>query len=584
MVRIEILSGPEGGRIVELKPGLHRVGRGKDNDLVLPVESVSGRHLELTVGADGSVRFKDLGSTNGTFFAGVATTEGEWFAGSELRLGACALKHLAAGEAGLLAEAAADDGDARARAAALQGPRGARKGLMFGAVAGLMLGGGALAWFLLQDSADPARSAGGAAGDPIVAQQDPDDLLGGLGRFEDPDSWSLSDGASWRDGALSLAGRGRAACLRTLPIEEGGLRVQAEASGGVVRAWISFGADEAEASAWAAWISAPLQGTGAEIALPEGARWFQVALAADETGATVRSVRVESVARALSARTSPIGRLFFERGNLLVLDGEVATLAVAGADGAWAATEDGLTLDGGGESHWRLAGEFAEAAALSDGGPVALRGGVRVESSPGLLCGGSTRRLLVRCETPATWLAVEGGARLEASGNLRLTWNLESALTEAARLTRELVEAARAQDDGRLLTAAARLLRDVPLDEEKTAAARQAQRDALARGQRSLGELQGAVSGALFIGAVEALEPLAVRAERLAATFVGTPLGAEAEGLGLALRGAAEAGRAAADAADAEWRTRLQTALERAYPVIAQWVAAQDAALAGGAR
>ena len=92
MVRIEINSGSEAGKVVELRPGTHVVGRHPSCDLPLPVESVSGRHAELLVAADGTVRFKDLGSTNGTFSGGVKVTEGEWFPGSELRLGNASLR------------------------------------------------------------------------------------------------------------------------------------------------------------------------------------------------------------------------------------------------------------------------------------------------------------------------------------------------------------------------------------------------------------------------------------------------------------------------------------------------------------
>ncbi len=584
MARIEILSGPEGGRIVELKPGTWRIGRAKDNDLALPVESVSGRHLEVTVAADGSIRFQDLGSTNGTFSGGVQVKEGEWFAGTELRLGGCALKHLAEGDAGLLAEAKADDGDARARAAALQGARRSPRTRLLAAVAFLLVIGGGLGWYFLRD-ANPAPRAGAQAGAGGAAvAEDPSDLLSGLGQFEDASAWRLGEGVSLRDGMLvTPASRARTVLLRAFTLPGGGLRLAAGVSGGQARAQVSVGAGEPGESSWAAWVSPPLGDGAVELALPEGARWFQVALLT-EGAPKVRDFRIEADAKSLAAQPTPAGRLFLGGANLLLMDGEQPLLAIAGAAGAWSLEASACACTGAGEQLWTMSGEFAEPQALAEGGPVAIGGGASVEQSPGLLLGGPTRRLLVACNPAATWQGAEGGVRLIPAGSVRISWDLEPALTEAARLAREIVTATREQDDARLLAAAARLLREVPLDEDKTNAARQAQRDALARGQRSLAELQGAVSGALFVGAVEALEPLAARAERLAEIFAGTALGAEASGLGGALRDATAAGREAAAAAEAEWRGRLQGALDHAYPVIARWVAAQDAAASGGGR
>ncbi|UJR79354.1 FHA domain-containing protein [Sandaracinus amylolyticus] len=51
------------------RPVLH-VGRGAENDLVLPHPTVSTRHARLTRGNDGTVRVEDLGSTNGTYVDG----------------------------------------------------------------------------------------------------------------------------------------------------------------------------------------------------------------------------------------------------------------------------------------------------------------------------------------------------------------------------------------------------------------------------------------------------------------------------------------------------------------------------------
>ena len=52
-----------------LGPGVTQLGRAEDNDLVLPDIGVSRRHARISV-EDGSIRFDDLGSGNGTFFNG----------------------------------------------------------------------------------------------------------------------------------------------------------------------------------------------------------------------------------------------------------------------------------------------------------------------------------------------------------------------------------------------------------------------------------------------------------------------------------------------------------------------------------
>jgi pSer/pThr/pTyr-binding forkhead associated (FHA) protein len=57
-------------RSLALVAGEVRVGRGEDNDLVLPDAGVSRRHCRLLVGADGVVVAEDAGSGNGTWLRG----------------------------------------------------------------------------------------------------------------------------------------------------------------------------------------------------------------------------------------------------------------------------------------------------------------------------------------------------------------------------------------------------------------------------------------------------------------------------------------------------------------------------------
>jgi hypothetical protein len=575
MVRIEILAGPEAGRVAEFGPGSWRAGRLKENDLVLPVDSVSGRHVEFTVAADGTVRFRDLGSTNGTFAGGAQVQEGEWFAGSELRLGGCALRLLAEGESGMLEEAAAEGRDAaRAREAALTAKRSPLP-LVLGGVLVLAAAGAGVWWFLLRD--DGAERPGRGIARPTEAAGDalPSDAIAGLGDFTDAEAWSLADGATLRDGALIASGaRTRATLLRAFDLEAGGLRMQAEVSGGArAQAWISFGTDAAATETLGTWCSGEIAG-GTELALPSGMRWFKLALTVQGSG-SVSALHVTSTERSVAAAVAPPGALFLDGPNwMLVLDG-VPLLTAAAAAGAWTREEGGLAWSGGPLSLTPGPALLASGPALvlASGGPVAATPGMRVEQSPGLLLGEDLRRLLVRHE-PATWSVADGALRSDDVGALTLRWDLAPALTDTARLAREIQTAERDGDDARLLATAARLLREFPLDEERNQAALAAQRAALERGRAQLAELEASVASVIFVGAVDPMEPLAQRAEALAAAFVGTPLGAQAEGLATALRGALDAGRSAESAAAQAWEERLLAALRGAYPALAAWAEA----------
>ncbi len=585
MVRIEILAGPEAGRVVEMAPGVWRVGRAKDNDLALAVESVSSRHLQIEVGADGSVGFQDLGSTNGTFSGGVQVKEGEWFAGSELRLGACALKLLAADQVGLLEEAKADDASASARAAALAGPRRSPVRL---ALAGLLvaaLAGAGVWWFFLRDTQTARIRPAAAAGDPAAAAQDLSDLLGGQGAFTDAEAWQLSDGLVLSEGALKAgAARGRAALLRNFELDGGGLRITAEVAGAKAQALVTFGADPEAALPWATWTTAELGRGPVELALPEGARWFQIALAID-IGGSVRAVRAESLERSVAPVAVQPGQIFAAGGNLLLMEDGQSLLAASSEAGEWKPEGAGYAWTGAGALTWSLGpGLLATGGGLllADGGPVGIAPGVQVEGSPGLLLGADPRRLLVQCQPAANYQCAESSVRGSGASAVLLTWDLGPALTEAARLAREIVQAGRDADDPRLLAACSRLLREVPLDEEKNQAALVAQRGALERGQASLRDLQARVSAALLVQSADIMERGVQMAEALATTFAGSPLGEEAAGLAAALREAVALGRAEERAAEDAWRSRLQTALSASYPLIAGWVAAQDAAGGGG--
>jgi predicted component of type VI protein secretion system len=64
------------GKTYKVKRGVTRVGRARDNDVVLPFETVSAHHA-LIEWRDGAFYVKDLASTNGTRRNGTLFSDGE---------------------------------------------------------------------------------------------------------------------------------------------------------------------------------------------------------------------------------------------------------------------------------------------------------------------------------------------------------------------------------------------------------------------------------------------------------------------------------------------------------------------------
>ena len=81
------LISTEGDQAFELKGAATLVvGRALNSDIPVFDPTISRRHAELTVGADG-VQVRDLGSSNGTFLNGSAVTEGRAAAGDVVTFG-----------------------------------------------------------------------------------------------------------------------------------------------------------------------------------------------------------------------------------------------------------------------------------------------------------------------------------------------------------------------------------------------------------------------------------------------------------------------------------------------------------------
>jgi polyhydroxyalkanoate synthesis regulator phasin len=85
--RLVVNPGTPQAWVIELKPGLNRIGRSEANDFVINHASISTHHCEITV-TDAGVTLKDLGSTNGSFVERVPVTELQLHSGHHVQFGA----------------------------------------------------------------------------------------------------------------------------------------------------------------------------------------------------------------------------------------------------------------------------------------------------------------------------------------------------------------------------------------------------------------------------------------------------------------------------------------------------------------
>jgi hypothetical protein len=75
-----------GERLIELKLGINRLGRGPENDFQIEHPTISASHCEVRL-ADGSLIVRDCGSTNGTFVAGDMIQEATLSTGQTFSMG-----------------------------------------------------------------------------------------------------------------------------------------------------------------------------------------------------------------------------------------------------------------------------------------------------------------------------------------------------------------------------------------------------------------------------------------------------------------------------------------------------------------
>lgn len=155
--RLLVVSGPRAGVVVALGSGDLAVGRGWDNDVVLPDISVSRRHALLR--RDGAEYvLLDQGSGNGTSVNGRAVDETRLRDGDEISLGDSVVQFVAAGATAVRSNAAA----VRERRPA--GVPGVSRAAACAGLAALLLGATVVG--LRRGQADP----GGALDHPVPTQ------------------------------------------------------------------------------------------------------------------------------------------------------------------------------------------------------------------------------------------------------------------------------------------------------------------------------------------------------------------------------------------------------------------------------
>ena len=218
--RFRFESGPRENEWISLEEGTNSVGRLPKNDVQIADPSVSGKHAELRVNADG-VTLVDLGSTNGTKVEGERIESLPLGHGDQIHFGsvkasfhdaqmggaptleepgASAPAQASPGGLGMAAATGADS--SRVSADALErSSKGSKTGLLVLLLL-IVVGGGAFAYLYLQK-----QSAGGGTQAAPIQQVD-GNLLGDYS-FEGDNQWNDADGASqpfFVDRSFALSG------------------------------------------------------------------------------------------------------------------------------------------------------------------------------------------------------------------------------------------------------------------------------------------------------------------------------------------------------------------------------------------
>ncbi|MDP6128017.1 MAG: FHA domain-containing protein [Planctomycetota bacterium] len=578
MIRIEILSGQDAGRLVELGPGTYTLGRREGVDVFVQGDAVSGKHLELTVSESGTVHFRDLGSTNGTWSGGIKAEDGEWFLGTELKLGNLGIRLLADGEApgGASTSEATEPSDSSSQSDAAIHNRAVREVLEGGGRGGswmmwlllaiVVLAGGAYWFFNQTEEIDLATSEG-----PRRAAVVQLDAIEDLGHFEGDvaDSWKLGKGLEIVGDELRSPGGFRTAEL--LPrFESAPCRIRVEGQlKGDLQAWpvLTCGTEDSSII----WAGDSLSKGGVELELPcEDFEWFQLQLQLKGSG-SLSSLRVTTEGgEGLSFEKVGSGRKVLQYGANVVLQGLSGRIFEAyGSGGKWKSDPKGILFETAGQSWLRVTG--SNVLILTEQEPIPAITGMDIAEATGLLFRGE-RPFWISFESPMGLSVSSAGILLQPTQPFLLDWDITYPLGEASRLLSDIERSSRQGDTATLLRATQELLHHWPFDEEKVALAETKRAEAIDWGRHQLASLETAAAEAVFLASADEMHRVHEEAAKLAKALPGTQVEAEAQAMIQVLDYEISKVLQEEETDRVLYNERLLGGLKRSYPYLATWL------------
>ena len=565
MVQIEIHDGPDSGKTYELAPGHHSVGRAATNDVVVAANSVSGKHLQLSVSADGTVTFQDLGSTNGTFSGGLKVAEGEWFSGSELKLGDISLK---------LVDDSADH--QRLREEALEKPRSSS--LMKAMMALVVVGGSGFAYLQFFDSPEQEVRVVDGIRQPSTTTEVSFDLIDNLGDFADAEDWQLSGGASIGNGKLSADSSSASAGLtRMVDIDFTAIEIKSNSQGDVYLD-IAWGVEANKDRHLAIWRSQSLSST-VVIALPPLADWMKVRVQLS-AGSSISDLSIESHSAVAKSHELSMAKAFYDGGNLAVVADDALAFSLSSDGGNWQLNDNGAQLSNSAAASVAMYfgpnylddSTESRLQVFADGGPIVPSATMTIDNPAGLICGTKVNSYYFNFDGASNVIGNLSSLRINGSTELSFLWNLQKPLTNAAMEMQNIEDSLDSNDDKGILSSCQTLLRYYPLNEKHVLRARELIGATMTRGRNELSDLQQQASGALFVGAAEVMLELNEIAMKLSRRFAGTEIAVQADSLSQLLVDVVGQSSDEIKQSQLDYHNRVTVALESVYPNISAWL------------